>query len=80
MTARQGRILYASLCAVAIASVLAIVYATCSTETDFDRCVARGEKYFREIGSWPNLSDGRSAHGVAIDRCDRTADAFPTAR
>ncbi len=44
-----------------------------TTETE---CVAKGDAYFQEIESWPNLSDGRDAHKVAIERCGRTTGAF----
>lgn len=39
-------------------------------------CVAKGEAYFREIESWPTLSDGRDAGEVAAERCARTTGAF----
>jgi hypothetical protein len=39
-------------------------------------CVSRGIAYFQEIGSYPSLSDGRSAIGVASERCNRTTTAF----
>ena len=39
-------------------------------------CIARGRAYFTEIGSYPFLSDGRSADKVASERCNRTTTAF----
>lgn len=49
-------------------------FATCrSDERD---CQDRGEAYYRDIGSWPTLSDGRSASGVVQERCARSVDAF----
>lgn len=39
-------------------------------------CRDRGEKFFKEIGSWPKLGDGRSAIDVAKERCHRTTAAF----
>lgn len=41
-----------------------------------EACVSRGVAYFKEIGSYPNLSSapnaGRSAEAVARERCNRT--------
>jgi hypothetical protein len=39
-------------------------------------CVQRGIAYFKEIESYPNLSNGRDATSVAIERCNRTINAF----
>lgn len=39
-------------------------------------CAARGERYFKEIGSYPYLSDGRRAVDVARERCQRSPSAF----
>jgi hypothetical protein len=39
-------------------------------------CVTRGEAYFREVGSYPTLSDGRDAVNLARERCERTLTAF----
>ena len=43
-------------------------------------CIERGVSYFREIGSYPNLSSapnaGRLAEEVAAERCSRTTTAF----
>ena len=39
-------------------------------------CIERGVAYFKEIGSFPTLSDGRSAIKVARERCQRTTTAF----
>jgi hypothetical protein len=41
-----------------------------------EACVAKGVAYFKKIGSFPTLSDGRSATQVAYDRCGRTVKAF----
>lgn len=40
------------------------------------KCIERGVAYFKEIGSFPTLSDGRSALKVAQERCQRTTTAF----
>lgn len=39
-------------------------------------CRERGETYFKDIGSWPRLSDGRWAIDVAKERCSRNSSAF----
>lgn len=48
-----------------------------STKIGPSSCYERGLAYFRAIGSYPNLSDGRSATDVAYERCARSATAFP---
>jgi hypothetical protein len=40
-------------------------------------CIARGVRYFQEIGSYPRLSSGEDADVVAAERCNRTTTAFP---
>lgn len=48
--------------------------------TTVDQCVARGIAYFREIGSYPQLTAppnrGRDAVEVANERCRRTVGAW----
>lgn len=39
-------------------------------------CVAKGEAYFKEIESWPTLSNGSDAREVVAERCARTTGAF----
>ncbi|MBC7844109.1 MAG: hypothetical protein H7099_17500 [Gemmatimonadaceae bacterium] len=39
-------------------------------------CIGRGVAYFKEIDSYPLLSDGRSADAVAGERCRRATSAF----
>lgn len=52
--------------------------ASAGTRDDaFTACVLKGEKYFKDIGSFPKLSDGRDALAVAWERCSRTTTAFP---
>ena len=47
---------------------------------EYDACVDRGVKYFRDIGSYPRLKAypeaGRLAEDVARERCRRTLTAF----
>lgn len=47
-----------------------------SVRTTTADCQAKGEAYFREIESWPKLSNGRNASEVAAERCARTTGAF----
>ncbi len=41
-----------------------------------EACTAKGVDYFKQIESYPYLSDGRSAERVARERCERTTTAF----
>ncbi|QMQ76395.1 hypothetical protein HVV53_17335 [Escherichia coli] len=43
---------------------------------DVEECVSRGIQSFKDIGSYPYLSDGRDALKVATERCNRTITAF----
>lgn len=61
-------------------AVLAIYFVaerTKSSTPTFGSCLENGRRYFKEIGSWPRLSDGRDAEEVAGDRCRRRYEAFP---
>jgi hypothetical protein len=57
----------------------ALFLCSCSPSSDdaVASCTRRGIAYFKEIGSWPQLSDGRDAATVAAERCRRTVTAFP---
>lgn len=58
--------------------------AACATDDahthEVDACVERGVAYFKEIGSYPTLTTapnaGRSADDVAVERCNRSTQAF----
>lgn len=39
-------------------------------------CAGRGVAYFKQIGSWPTLSDGRDALNAVYERCQRSVTAF----
>jgi hypothetical protein len=45
-----------------------------------DDCYDRGVEYFKDIGSWPKLTqppnEGKNAERVALERCRRTHTAF----
>ena len=47
-----------------------------SDQSSIRECQRRGVAYFKEIGSYPLLSDGRLAAEVAADRCSRSLAAF----
>lgn len=47
-----------------------------SNSENLSGCISRGIAYFKIIGSYPTLSDGRSSAAVARDRCGRTLHAF----
>jgi hypothetical protein len=51
-------------------------YTTGSTDSPIIACYQRGVAYFKEIGSYPTLSNGRSAELVASERCNRSITAF----
>jgi hypothetical protein len=63
-----------------VAAALPLLLMDCGGEsksnTDIEACISRGVSYFREIGSYPRLSDGGDAELVARDRCRRTVTAF----
>lgn len=42
----------------------------------FDECVSKGDAYYRDIGSYPTLSNGRDAHSVVVEKCFQTTTAF----
>jgi hypothetical protein len=48
--------------------------------TSHSQCVELGVDYYRRIGSFPRLSDGRDARGVANERCGRSISAFNNLR
>lgn len=56
---------------------LAVLAAASSCKSKVEKCTERGVAYFKEIGSYPTLSDGRDAEKVAEERCRRTTTAFP---
>jgi hypothetical protein len=43
-------------------------------EEELSPCQKKYIEYFKEIGSWPKLSDGRNAADVAKERCARNPD------
>ncbi|MEG1451760.1 hypothetical protein [Brevundimonas sp.] len=60
---------------VLMASLLALTGCGGASES-YKSCVEKGEAYFKEIESWPHLSDGRNAMKVIVDRCQRNDGAF----
>lgn len=56
-----------------LASVLAV-----GCKSDHQKCVDRGVAYYKEIGSYPRLSNGDLAEYIASERCRRSNNvAFP---
>lgn len=53
-----------------------ITVAACGQDSAIADCTQRGISYFKEIESWPNLSDGRDAATLAAERCQWTLTAF----
>ena len=53
-----------------------VAFSSKSHEEKVKECTQRGVKYFKEIGSFPKLSDGRDAKEVAEERCRRTLTAY----
>ena len=49
---------------------------SCGGSGDISSCIQRGTEYYKTIGSWPRLSDGRDASSVVRERCSRTTTAF----
>lgn len=45
-------------------------------DEEHEACVGRGIAYFKEIDSYPRLSDGRLAKQVAEERCHGSLTAF----
>ncbi len=56
-----------------VALVIGIVVALSNVRS----CEDKGEAYFKDLGSWPRLSDGRDAEAVVKERCARSDSAFP---
>lgn len=53
----------------------------CSKEPGVtSQCVEKGIKYYKEIGSYPNLSDGRSAEVAAQDKCLNYSGSFDSVK
>ncbi|PIP95043.1 MAG: hypothetical protein COW00_17890 [Bdellovibrio sp. CG12_big_fil_rev_8_21_14_0_65_39_13] len=48
------------------------------SKDQFKTCVNNGISYFKEIGSFPYLSNGQDAMMVAKQKCGRTTGAFPS--
>lgn len=45
-------------------------------KTAVNACQLRGVDYFKSMGAYPTMSDGRSASEVSEDRCKRNTRAF----
>ena len=71
-----GAVIVASLIHMATRGGDHVMRATFQAQDQRVECVGRGVGYFKEIGSWPTLSDGQDAFTVATRRCERTVAAF----
>lgn len=61
-----------------VASLVAVLSLVAGCKSEREKCVDRGVYYYKEIGSFPRLSDGRDAEQVAKERCERSNNvAFP---
>lgn len=47
-----------------------------SEKEELEACYRKGITYYREIGSYPTLSDGRVANEVIGGRCANSRNAF----
>ncbi|RFC81424.1 hypothetical protein C9E89_021965 [Acinetobacter sichuanensis] len=45
-------------------------------KSNYSQCVENGVQYFKDIGSYPKLSDGKHAENVVRERCNRSSVAF----
>lgn len=53
---------------------IAVLVLSGCPETVYQKCVKRGEAYYKEIGSYPTLSDGREASKVIGEMCVNAPD------
>lgn len=61
----------------ALLVLVAILKAAGVIKSDEEKCAERGVAFFKEIGSYPYLSNGASAEKEAKERCSRSLKAFP---
>jgi hypothetical protein len=67
------------ICFALVTAFVSMVLGGCNSADSgpsVDACVEKGIAYFRDIGSFPYLSDGRDAKLGVRDRCGRTTGAF----
>ena len=68
-------LIFAVLALLFIALLASIGYNKNSSSSS-NNCVEKGIEYYKEIGSFPRLSDGREAANVVKERCGRSPVAF----
>jgi len=57
--------------------LLLIAFLGCSkNNSEVDACISRGIAYYKDIGSYPTLSNGEDAATKVKTRCNRTTTAF----
>jgi hypothetical protein len=49
--------------------VAALALAGCGNRAELDQCQSEGARYYREIGSYPELSTGERAEDVIREKC-----------
>lgn len=55
---------------------LTLLFLLSCDNKNYETCVSKGINYFKDIGSFPTLSDGRNAKKIAEQRCLNTTGAF----
>ncbi|WP_286383410.1 MULTISPECIES: hypothetical protein [unclassified Acinetobacter] len=66
-------------CVIVFLIILPIAYFLVTKEpkkSNYGKCVENGVQYFKDIGSYPRLSDGKHAENVVRERCNRSSVAF----
>jgi len=56
--------------------VILLVYAVISSENEKQECRDNGVKYYKEIGSYPNLSTGKNTDNQIDEMCGNNPRAF----
>lgn len=56
--------------------LLFVALGSCKPSEEYEACVERGIRYYKEIGSFPRLSTGEKAEHAAKKRCRRSKHAF----
>ncbi|MFC2998231.1 hypothetical protein ACFODO_23860 [Acinetobacter sichuanensis] len=75
----NNRISLVITCVIVFLVILPIAYFLATKEpkkSNYSQCVENGVQYFKDIGSYPKLSDGKHAENVVRERCNRSSVAF----
>lgn len=76
MATTGGKITYAVILGLIFWGLYSCMSGSSERTAAYNQCIEKGKAYFKEIGSWPRLSDGRDAEVVAAQRCSNTHGAF----